>query len=399
MYKYKVGAYLRLSKEYTIDNKESNSITNQKQIINSYVNEHSNLELVDYYIDDGYSGTDFNRPEFKRLLNDIKNKKVNTIIVKDLSRLGRNYIELGNYIENIFPMLKVRFISINDSIDSEEDLDYIQDIIPLKNITNDYYAKDISRKVRSVLDAKKLKGEFIGSFAPYGYVKDIEDKHKLVVDKDTANIVKKIFDMTLKGKSRKEIAIELNDLKVEPPGSKINGINKSWNSDMLTRILRNETYIGTLIQGKKKRVNYRIHKIVDVDREKWIIIPNHHNAIISKEKFEKVQVILNKKLGYRNKKDLFSGYLKCPNCGKSLIIKKTKNYQYYYCSSFVRDSSCTNHSIRKERLYELVLEKMKNKFHNEKINNLNAIIIDKLIDKIFVYDKNKIEIIYKNEDK
>ncbi len=284
---YKVAAYLRLSKEEFTDNKESNSITNQKQIINSYINEHSNLELVDYYIDDGYSGTNFNRPEFKRLLNDIKNKKVNTIIVKDLSRLGRNYIELGNYIENIFPMLKVRFISINDSIDSEEDLDYIQDIIPLKNITNDYYAKDISRKVRSVLDAKKLKGEFIGSFAPYGYVKDIEDKHKLVVDKDTANLVKKIFDMTLKGKSRKEIAIELNDLKVEPPGSKINGINKSWNSDMLTRILRNETYIGTLIQGKKKRVNYRIHKIVDVDREKWIIIPNHHNAIIIKKNLKK----------------------------------------------------------------------------------------------------------------
>ncbi len=399
MYKYKVGAYLRLSKEEFTDNKESNSIINQKQIINSYINEHSNLEVVDYYIDDGYSGTDFNRPEFKRLLNDLKNKKVNTIIVKDLSRLGRNYIEVGNYIENIFPMLKVRFISINDNIDSKEDLDYIQDIIPLKNITNDYYAKDISRKVRSVLDAKKLKGEFIGSFAPYGYVKDIEDKHKLVVDKDIANIVKKIFDMTLEGKSRKEIAIKLNDLKVEPPGSKINGINKSWNSDMLTRILRNETYIGTLIQGKKKRVNYRIHKIVGVDREEWIIIPNHHNAIISKEKFEKVQAILNKKLGYRNKKDLFSGYLKCPICEKSLIIKKSKNYEYYYCSSFVRDNSCTNHSIRKERLYELVLENMKNKFHNEKINKLNAIIIDKLIDKIFVYDKNKIEIIYKNEDK
>ncbi len=215
--------------------------------------------------------------------------------------------------------------------------------------------------------------------------------------------MKKIFRMFLLGKSRKEIADHLNNQNILIPKLYKKSSNEivmsKWNSEIINKLLRNETYIDTLIQGKKKRVNYRIHKIVDVDREKWIIIPNHHNAIISKEKFEKVQVILNKKLGYRNKKDLFSGYLKCPNCGKSLIIKKTKNYQYYYCSSFVRDSSCTNHSIRKERLYELVLEKMKNKFHNEKINNLNAIIIDKLIDKIFVYDKNKIEIIYKNEDK
>lgn len=217
--------------------------------------------------------------------------------------------------------------------------------------------------------------------------------------KNTANVVNKIFEMALDGKSRKEIANKLNNLNVMTPSFKLDGINKKWNSNMVTRILRNETYIGTLIQGKKKRVNYRIHKIVDVDKDNWIIIPNHHKAIISKEKFEKVQVILNKKLGYSNKRDLFSCYLKCPDCGKALMAKKTKNYEYYYCSSFVGDGSCTNHSIRKERLHEAVLEKIKNKFPDKKIDKLEENIINELIYNILVYDKNKIEVNYKNGDK
>lgn len=203
---WKVAAYLRLSKEEFYGNKDSNSIINQKQIMNSYIKENRDLEFVDYYINDGYSGTDFNRPGFKKLLVDIKEKKVNTIIVKDLSRLGRNHIEVDNYLENIFPMMKVRFISINDDIDTFKNPYVVENFsIALKNLMNDVYAYDISKKVRSILRNKKLNGEFIGKSAPFGYFKDPKNKHKFIVDENASKVVVKIFDMFLKGKTRKKL--------------------------------------------------------------------------------------------------------------------------------------------------------------------------------------------------
>ena len=298
MNKYKVAAYLRISKE---ENEQANSITNQREIINSYLKNKNDFELVVYYIDDGYSGTDFNRPEFKRLLVDIKDKKVNVIIVKDLSRFGRNYILVGDYIENIFPILKVRFISINDNFDSSYDSYYMEDIIPLKNMTNDFYSKDISRKVKTALKTKKLNGEFVGKSAPYGYMKHPGDIHKFIVDEEAARIVKKIFDKVLLGKTRREISDELNELKVLTPGlykMKDNSSNENlsmpiskWNPEMVSRILKNEVYTGVLIQGKTQRMNYRNHKIINVDSKEWIITEKHHEPIISKEQFDKVQNI------------------------------------------------------------------------------------------------------------
>ena len=218
MQKYKVGAYLRLSKEEFNNEKESNSITNQKLIIDNYLKEHKEYKLVDYYIDDGYSGTTFDRPQYKRMLKDIVEGKVNTIIVKDLSRFGRNHIESDNYIENILPGYNVRFISIIDEIDSFKNPKSVSSIeIPLKNLMNDQYARDISEKVRSTLKIKQLNGEFIGVTAPYGYLKNSKDKHKFIIDKEASYVVKKIFNMILLGNSRKEIAEHLNSKNILTP--------------------------------------------------------------------------------------------------------------------------------------------------------------------------------------
>lgn len=200
MNKWNVAVYLRLSSDDG-DKEESNSITNQKELINFYLKKEKDLKIKDYYIDDGFTGTDFERPDFKRLLVDMKNGKINTIVVKDLSRLGRNYIEVGNYLEEIFPLYNIRFIAVNDNIDSYKDPKSINNIVvPFKNLMNDEYARDISNKVRSVLDTKKNKGEFIGSIAPYGYLRNPRDIHKFIIDKNASKIVKKIFRMILERK-------------------------------------------------------------------------------------------------------------------------------------------------------------------------------------------------------
>ena len=280
MQQYKVAGYVRLSKEDKIKD-ESNSITNQKDIINSYIKNNDEFELTDFYIDDGYSGTTFDRPEFKRMIKDITEDKVNTIIVKDLSRFGRNHIEADNYIENFLPGYNVRIISINDNIDTlklPKSNAYIE--IPLKNLMNDCYVRDISEKVKSTLKVKQQNGDFIGTFAPYGYLKDPKDKHKLIIDKDSSIIVRKIFDMILLGKSRKEIADFLNDNNILTPSLyKINkektnneefALSKKWNAEIVNRILRNETYTGTLIQNIKTKPSYKNNKLIDVNKEDWI---------------------------------------------------------------------------------------------------------------------------------
>ena len=202
---WNVALYVRLSVEDG-DKAESNSVINQKQLLNDYLNENSNFNLYDYYVDDGYSGTDFERPAFKRLLDDMKEKKFNTIIVKDLSRLGRNYIEVGNYIEQIFPLFNIRFIAVNDNIDSYSDPSSVNNVIvPFKNLINDEYCRDISNKIRSVLTMKKKRGEYVASFTPYGYIKDPEDNHHLIIDEDAARVVKMIYRWSLEGCGRKKI--------------------------------------------------------------------------------------------------------------------------------------------------------------------------------------------------
>ena len=405
MLKYKVAGYIRLSKEDKIKD-ESNSVTNQKAIIDSYVKKNEDLELVDFYIDDGYSGTTFDRPEYKRMFKDIVEGQVNTVIVKDLSRFGRNHIQSDDYIENILPGHNVRFISIIDEIDSFKNPKSVSSIaVPLKNLMNDQYARDISEKVRSTLKIKQLNGEFIGVTAPYGYLKNPKDKHKFIIDKEASYIVKKIFNMILLGKSRKEIAEHLNNKNVSTPSlykiSKDNPNNeelirsKKWNAEIVNRILRNETYTGTLIQNIKTKPNYRANKLIDVNKDEWIKLANHHEPIISKDKFDEVQQILNRKTKVHKNDDiaLFSGYLKCSHCGKHLVVRKSKNQVYYYCSSYIKNKSCEKYSINKKKLEQIVKDEIIKKINIEQIDRKT---LNELIEMIYVIDKNNIKIEFKN---
>ena len=405
MKKYKVAGYIRLSKEDKIKD-ESNSVANQKAIINSYIKKNEDLELVDFYIDDGYSGTTFDRPGFKRMIRDITENKVNTIIVKDLSRFGRNHIESDNYLENILPGYNVRFTSIIDEIDSLKNPKSVSSIaVPLKNLMNDQYARDISEKVRSTLKIKQLNGEFIGVTAPYGYLKNPKDKHKFIIDKEASYIVKKIFNMILLGKSRKKIAEHLNSKNVLTPSlyklskEKTNSeeliLSKKWNAEIVNRILRNETYTGTLIQNIKTKPNYKTSKLIDVNKDEWIITENHHEPIISKEKFDEVQKLLDRKVKANkdNEIDLFSGYLKCSHCGNHLIIRKSKNQVYYYCSSYLKDKKCLKYSINKKKLEQILKDEIIKKIN---IEQLDRKTLNELIDMIYIIDKDNVKIEFKN---
>ena len=369
MLKWKVGVYLRLSNDDK-DKSESNSITNQRHLINLFIKKEKDIKIKDYYIDDGYSGTNFDRPDFQRLLSDIKNGDINAVIVKDLSRLGRNYIEVGNYIEQVFPLYNVRFIAINDNVDSYKDPKSVDNVIvPFKNLMNDEYARDISNKVRSVLNTKKTNGEFTGVSAPYGYLKDPRDKHRFIVDKKASIVVKKIFNMILNGKSKKEVVLELNKNGILPPALykknedianyKETSLNAVWNTKMLDRILQNKTYIGDLIQGKRKRISHKVHNLIRITTDDWIIVPEHHEAIISKLDFEKVQNMIydrDMRINKNEKYDIFSGYLKCGNCGNTMTVRKAKGYEYFYCTSYIKQKICSKHSVKKKELEDTVLK-------------------------------------------
>ena len=396
---FNAGAYLRLSKEEYNNEKESNSITNQRQIIDNYVKEHKEYKLVDYYVDDGYSGTNFDRPEFQRMLEDIKNKKIDVIIIKDLSRLGRNYIETGNFVEVVFPAMGVSVISVDENYEMDS-LDYYgSDYVPLKNLFNDMYAKDISKKVRSSLIVKKHNGEFVGKLAPYGYIKDQKDKHKFLIDKNVSHIIKKIFDMILDGKSRKEVADFLNQNDILTPSEYLNintnkdvTVMKKWNSEMVNSILRNENYTGTLFQGKKRKLNYRVNKKINIDKENWIVTENHHEAIINKEKFDKVQDILDRqtKVNKDGSIDILSGFLKCKCCGSNMLKRSSKGKVYYYCSNYYRTKNCENNkSISKSILEEYIKKELN-------ITEVTRLNINNNIKYINVVSNYEIEIVKVN---
>lgn len=414
MKKWNVGVYLRLSSDDG-DKSESNSIGNQRSLIKRFITNDKELKIIDYYIDDGYSGTTFDRPDFERMIKDIKANKIDCIIVKDLSRLGRNYIEVGNYIEKEFPRYGVRFIAINDNVDSFKDPKSVNNVIvPFKNLMNDEYARDISNKVRSVLDNKRINGQFIGSTAPYGYTRDPNNKYKFKVDSKAAKVVKKIFKMVLDGKSRNEIEKELNSLGVLPPALyKIDSSTynyevkeemKKWNRNKIDKILKNRTYVGDLIQGKRKKISHKIHKELEVDEEEWIVVENHHIPIISREDFEKVQDIIfdrTTRTKKNNEYDLFSGHLRCNECGNNLVLRKSKGYEYYYCSSYLYKKSCTSHSCKKNTFETDVLNIINN--YKNVIKDIDIKISDILSKKEINYDleiiNNKITECNKNIDK
>lgn len=383
---WKVALYIRLSREDEEDKIESNSVTNQRALLQEYLKNKNEFVIYDIYIDDGYSGTDFNRPNFQRLLNDMKDNKFNTIIVKDLSRLGRNYIEVGNYIEQIFPLFKIRFISINDMIDSYKDPASINNVIvPFKNLMNDEYCRDISMKIRSAFNTKKRNGDFVGAWAPYGYIKDPKNKYHLIIDEESSQTVKLIFKWALEGKGRNTIAKELNKMGIlNPTGYKqkilnLNYTNLSatsfgndyaWTNTTISQILKNRVYVGDMVQCKERVVSYKIHKIVKNPKEDWIIVENTHEPIVDRDTFNKIQDLLfsrDNRVEKNGELSKFAGHIRCADCKRAMNKKtlsnknRNRDYWYYICSTYRNKSKdlCTKHSIRNDKLEEAVLEAIK----------------------------------------
>jgi len=400
---YRGAAYVRLSKEDG-DKIESDSIGNQKDLIRSYLREYPEIELCSEQVDDGYSGVDFQRPAFMAMLEDIKAKKIDCVIVKDFSRLGRNFIETGKYIQKIFPFIGVRFISVNDRYDSlnpKTSADNL--IIPVKNLMNDAYCRDISIKIRSQLDIKRRKGDFIAPFAAFGYLKSEENKNKLIVDEFAAAVVRDIYAWKLEGMSAQAIAHKLNEQGALSPMEykRFIGLNFStpfkmntkakWTAAAVLRILKNPVYIGILEQGKRSSPNYKVKKRFDKPPDQWIRIENNHEPIIETEDFENVSKLLQADTRTAPKKDTvypLSGLIYCADCGRSVIRKNnayaSQRYVYYVCSTYKRGNGCESHSIRDELLEKAVLESVR--------AQLNIIDTERILQKIEALPLTKREV-------
>ncbi|NCB92439.1 MAG: recombinase [Clostridia bacterium] len=370
---YRAGSYRRLSQDDG-NGEVSNSIVNQTELIQDFEKSHSDIHIVAEYDDDGYSGTNFDRPAFKRMLEDVKAGKINCIIVKDLSRLGRNYIEVGKYVERIFPFMGVRFISINDHYDSagpKNESDTL--MLPFKNLMNDSYCRDISVKIRSHLEVRRKKGKYISAFAVYGYKKSEKDHNQLVVDEYAADVVKLIFQMKLWGKSQSAISDYLDENGILSPmeykkskGEKFTCCFKvhnvaTWSPKAVQRILTNEIYLGITIQGKTERPNYKVKTQIEKKPEDWIRVENTHEAIISYHEFWTIQELLKRDTRMAPQQDnvyLFSGFLYCGDCKNTMVRKLVpsggRKYSYYVCFTNKAGNGCSTHCISEKKLTENV---------------------------------------------
>lgn len=374
---YRACIYTRLSRDDG-DKPESDSIANQRALIRDYINQHKEITIVSEHSDDGYSGVNFERPGFAEMMDEIREGKVDCVVVKDLSRFGRNYIEAGNYIEKVFPFMGVRFIAINDSYDSSDKSHSDSLVIPFKNLINDAYCKDISVKIRSQLEIKRKKGEYIGAFVAYGYVKDPADHNKIIVDTYAAEVVRAIFRWKMAGMSQNRIADKLNSQGVLCPmeyklsmGVKVQTnfrVHKQakWSAVSVTRILTNELYTGVLLQGKSSTPNYKVKKRFDKEQSEWIRVESAHEAIITAGEFETVQELLRKDTRVSPDEEALyplAGYVVCGDCGQNMVRKTIprhgKKYIYYVCSTNKAKKGCSSHSISEIKLMDAVLHVIK----------------------------------------
>lgn len=373
--RWKLAQYIRLSKEDINRGKDdSNSVTNQKALLDDYYQQHiDEFESTQPpYVDDGYTGTDTNRDSFQRLLSDIYAKEVNCVIVKDLSRLSRNYTDAGSLIENLFVQMNVRFISLAEGIDSYLNPDSISNlIVPITNVINDNFCYQTSKKIRQVFDMKRRNGEFIGGFAAYGYKKSPKDKNALIVDEEAAEIVKNIYEWFLDGMSKNAIVHNLNDRGILCPSEykKSKGLNYQnpsgserslWSSKTVSDILKNRLYVGDMVQGRQRVKSYKIHTQEQVPENEWYIVENTHEPIIERPIFEKVQELLKRDTRtapQKKKLYLFSGFLRCADCGKAMSRSQVKGTVYYFCRTYKDQSktACTKHSVKHNRLEAAVL--------------------------------------------
>lgn len=375
---WKAGLYIRLSRDDG-DKMESDSITSQREILKEWLKLHPDIELYDFYIDDGWSGTDFNRPGFQRMMDDIYAGNVNCVIVKDLSRFCRNASEGGRYLEDVFVRLRVRFIALNNGLDTfSGNMNAATQLISVgvTNVINESVAATTSVNVRGTLNMNRKQGKFIGSFASYGYLKDPEDHHKLIVDEETAPVVRMIFDKFIAGTSIIGIAKELNAMGIpnpsaykkqkgynyrHPAGEQTDGL---WPDSSVRRILKNEMYIGNMIQGKNTTVSYKIHQCRAVPSEDWIKVNGTHEAIVDSDTFEKAQSLLGRhirKPPSQNQVHLLAGFVRCAKCGRIMSRKTNRHaygtYHYYRCvtNNKMKPGGCTRGSIRIDKIEEAVL--------------------------------------------
>lgn len=410
---YQMAAYCRLSKEDG-ENKTSESIENQMKLIREYVERSKDLEIADVYIDDGYSGLYFaNRPQFQRMMEDIYKRKIQGVITKDISRLGREHIETSNYIERVFPSLNVRYIAILDGVDSVSHSN--EELAQFKMLFNDMYSRDISKKIRGSLTVQKKKGEYMSGFAPYGYAKDPENKHHFVVDEEAANIVGRIYRMYLSGYSVNGIAKILNEEKVLPPSEykrNVQGLNyrnaheksgtTGWSYPTINVILKNRVYTGAMVQHKSEKISYKIEKYRTIPEEEQYIVENMHVPIIEQAVFEQVQKLRTRRTRVQTsagRENPYAGFLICGDCGYTMQRVTRRNG--YECGSYHKkgNTDCCSHFIKKNLLDDLVRKEIEKQGRVARCGVFEEVtreIVTELIAQIMVYHDKRIEVVFKH---
>ena len=373
---WKVGKYIRLSRDD--GNSESESITNQRKILDEQIPGFFNgdYRIVDEYTDDGRSGTSGDvRPEFQRLTEDVKSGRINCIITKNLSRAFRNSADQGKFLEEFIPLYGARFISLYEpKIDTFLNPEAVHSLeVGITGFLNQQYAYKTSVDVRRTFDTKRRKGEFIGAFPPYGLKKDPDDKNHLLVDEEAAEVVREIFRWFADERmSKGGIAKRLNGLGIPNPAAykrqkgmkyynpQVSGDNSLWSGKTVGAILSNEMYIGNMVQGRQKVISYKVHRRVAVDEKDWYFVENTHEAVIDKETFEKARTLQQRNVRVppgRKTPHLFSGFLRCADCKKTMTRKTARNIVYYSCATYSRQSktACTKHTIREDVLEKAAL--------------------------------------------
>ncbi len=373
---WRACGYVRLSHEDG-DKEESNSITGQKNLIRDFFSRHPELSECGMAVDDGFSGSSFERPAFRKMMDDVRAGKIDCIVVKDLSRFGRNYLDAGEYIEKIFPFFGVRFIAVNDNYDSLDNAASDELVVPFKNLINEAYCRDSSVKIRSCLEVKRRRGDFTGAFAVYGYLKDPQNKNHLVVDTFAADVVRDIYQWKLEGVSAADIAGRLNADGILAPMDyqRQQGLRfatpfrirprSPWSATAVLRILKNPVYTGILEQGKNSTPSYKVKKRVAKPRGEWAVVESAHEAVVNRQDFLSVQKVLaldTRKSPGHDKVELFSGMVLCGECGAAMVRKTVpsggKKYIYYVCAAHKNEKTCFSHSIRDTALEKIVLESL-----------------------------------------
>ncbi|EHL16097.1 hypothetical protein HMPREF9629_01522 [Peptoanaerobacter stomatis] len=419
--KYMAALYCRLSRDDG-NTGESMSIWSQKAMLKQYA-EQNNIAIYDYYIDDGYSGTNFERPSFKKMITDIENGRINCVITKDLSRLGRNYLQSGAYIEMYFPQKNVRYIAITDGIDTSKSGE--TDIMPFKNILNEMYAKDTSKKVKSAIQSRMKEGTYIGSNAPFGFKKDPTDKHKLIIDEEVRYIIELIYKLCLEGKGTQLISQEMMERKIPRPSAFVENADKLyklteknkyvWTHRMVLSILRDPVYCGNMARNKRPTLSFKNSKRLYVPKADYIFVKDTHEGIISEEVWKQVQDMIDKrkntnKSGMRYD-NIFQGLVRCPKCNYALTpkmdarLKKNEivDFVHFSCSMYKKHGTkaCSSHRIEARDLYNIVLEDIQ--YHGQMALSSKEDLVEKIAERIdkdkFKERKNAIQKLKDSKDK